>query len=268
MLTYYPPRYLFRRFEILRRVRTGERFLEIGAGNLKLAVELLAYFKRGVAVEFSPRASQRYHASSIDIQNRLELKIGDFYSFEFHDRFDCVVSCEVMEHLEEDGLFLSKIYALLQDGGEIIVSVPARTLYWSIHDEIVGHRRRYEKQDLIQLFTQAGFVQIQVISYGFPFVNILRFPRRLLAWVQYNKKVVWDHQKQTIESGLHQIPDFFKWFGLLINPFTFAPLNWIAAFFNRFFYSDGCIVVAYKPRYGNENGGKDKTLGEESSPRV
>jgi hypothetical protein len=55
-MKYYPPRYLFRRYELLRRVSEGNHFLEIGAGRLLLSVELLRYFRRGTLIDFSEKS--------------------------------------------------------------------------------------------------------------------------------------------------------------------------------------------------------------------
>ena len=57
----------------------------------------------------------------------------------------------------------------------------------------------------------------------------------------------WDRGEQTRKSGIDHLPAQFSWLGLLINPCTFLPLNWMARLFNKTDLSEGYIVVADKP---------------------
>lgn len=247
MHMYYPPRYLFRRYEILRHVRPAELFLEVGAGSLNLACELLNYFSRGKAVDFSLETQSIYDELSSDITKRLVFESIDIAALPEEASYDCVVACEVMEHFEDDQTFLLKIHRLLKPQGQIILSVPARMKFWSIHDEITGHYRRYERQQIIDLYQAAGFENINVIAYGYPFINMLRRLRVLYAARQACEKTKWSKIEQTQRSGLHHIPTKFHWLGLLINPYTLLPLNWIARLFNKTNLSEGYIAIAEKP---------------------
>ena len=40
--------------------------------------------------------------------------------------------------------------------------MPAKAKYWTVHDELVGHLRRYEKADLMRMLEDAGFVDVEV----------------------------------------------------------------------------------------------------------
>jgi hypothetical protein len=151
-----------------------------------------------------------------------------------------------MEHLEDDKTFLLKIYRQLKPQGQAILSVPAHMKFWSIHDDITGHYRRYERQDIIELFQSAGFKNINVIAYGYPFINILRWMRAVYATRQAGVKGQWNRIQQTQRSGIDHVPSKFHWLGLLINPYTILPLNWIAKLFNTTDLSEGYIVIADK----------------------
>jgi hypothetical protein len=70
----------------------------------------------------------------------------------------------VLEHTADDGNVLRRIYDLLMPNGRVIVFVPAgRELYGSL-DRGIGHLRRYDKEDLIQKLTAAGF-EIEEIGF-------------------------------------------------------------------------------------------------------
>lgn len=177
--------------------------MEIGPGNLSLAQDLLSKFSRGTLIDFnSTEVEQIFNELKEHRKQRLKLIIADFSEYnQFNTKYDCVVACEVLEHIEIDGAFLQKTNKLLVDGGQLILSVPARQKFWSKDDEIVGHYRRYEKEDLYKKLSEAGYTQIDIISYGFPFINIVRLARISLAKVQYKKNL--NGTRKTNHSKAH-----------------------------------------------------------------
>ncbi|MCI5135040.1 MAG: class I SAM-dependent methyltransferase [Candidatus Electrothrix sp. AW2] len=247
-ISYTPPRYLLRRYEVLRHVRPGKQFIEIGAGHLKLSLDLLNSFESGTALDYSKYIESAYQALPASVQQRLTLSIGDIQELHIKTQFDCVVSCEVMEHVEDDRLFLRQIKSLLCPDGQIILSVPSRMKYWAIDDEIVGHFRRYERKDIINLFKDVGFENIKLLSYGFPFTNLLRLLRILLAKKQQRRKKHWDQRQLTEESGVHHASGIPNFLAIFVNRYTMLPLNIIASLFNRFDWSDGYIIIAKKQK--------------------
>lgn len=51
---------------------------------------------------------------------------------------------DVLEHIEDDRVFLEDVVANCRPGAHILITVPAHQALWSQHDETVGHKRRYE----------------------------------------------------------------------------------------------------------------------------
>lgn len=248
-MKYQNPRYLFRRYEVMRRVKNGGHFLEIGPGNLSLAQELLAKFTQGTLIDFNTtEVEQIYGELKEPYKRRLKLIIGDFSQFEeFNIKFDCVVACEVLEHIKDDVLFLQKMAELLRDGGQLILSVPSRQKYWSVDDEIVGHYRRYEKQELYDKLIEAGYSQIDIVSYGFPFENLVRLVRIFFAKLQYHEKAKWDKKKQSQQSAfLVKRKPYLSLIGLILNKYTIYPFNLFASLFNRMDLAEGYVVSAIK----------------------
>jgi SAM-dependent methyltransferase len=247
MLNYYPPRYLLRRYEILRNVRAGASFLEIGAGGLALSRDLLRYFDNGKALDSSPGSRQIYDSLPASTHERLKFEANELSPAFTEDLYDCVIACEVMEHVEDDQAFMASLHSHIRPNGQTILSVPAHMKFWTIHDEITGHYRRYERNELVDLFRKTGFENIRVIAYGYPFINALRRLRALYARRQARVKREWDKNRQTQKSGLDHVPSQFNWLGILVNPYTFLPLNWVARLFNNTDLSEGYIVIADKP---------------------
>ncbi len=247
-MKYHHPRYLFRRYELLQRVKKGAHFLEIGPGNLDLAQELLAKFSKGTLIDFNTTDVKPIYAELPDsFRQRLTLITADFLQYKFTSKFDCVVACEVLEHIEDDGLFLRRMNDFMADGGQLILSVPARQKYWEVDDEIVGHYRRYEKQELYGKLAAAGYSQIDIVSYGFPFQNLIRLGRVALAKAQYKEKANWQKQQQSQQSGFMVKRSLYvNLIGLFINKYTLYPFCLVSSFFNKMDEAEGYVVSAIK----------------------
>ncbi len=230
----------------MRKLKSGGTFLEVGAGNLKLSQELLRYFDHGVVLDFEPEVKKIWLNLNEQVRQKLDLKIGDFSSLKTGETFDCVVACEVMEHVKDDRQFLEHISRLLKPGGQVIISVPAKNKYWSVHDEVAGHFRRYNKRQALGLFSKVGFHDVQVYSYGFPFVNMLRLLRVAHGKRQAKTKSNWSNKKKTQRSGVGQISSKYDFVGWLVNPVTFWLPNLISSLFNKYDLSEAYVIVATK----------------------
>lgn len=245
-MTYYPPRYLFRRYEILHMIRPGHNFLEIGAGNLKLSQDLLRLFNKGTLIDYNVETQSLYDKLDVSLRERSQLIISDFLSSVLPRQYDCVIACEVLEHVQDDEAFVRKAYRLLHDQGQLILSVPSRMKFWSLHDEIVGHLRRYEKNDIIHLLKKNKFRNISVVSYGYPFVNILRWATICLATYHYREKKQWSQEKQSQESAIVRTGGMADLSGILVNRYSTYPLCAFASLFNKLDLSNGYIITAGK----------------------
>jgi len=72
-------------------------------------------------------------------------------------RFDAIAMLDVLEHTEDDEAVLANVYEHLEEGGVLILTVPAYMLLWTSHDVAVGHYRRYRKRPLTRLLRSQGF---------------------------------------------------------------------------------------------------------------
>ncbi len=271
-MAYRPPRFLFRRYEILRSIGAGRRFLEVGAADLSLSIDLLDRFDEGLAIDLCDDLEESYARLPRELRARLAVRRVDVETVAReatnHAAFDAVVCCEVLEHVEDDRGFLRALRACLAPGGRLALSVPSRMKYWSRHDEVVGHLRRYEKHELKQLLEEAGFEAVDIRSYGFPWVNVLRIPRLLLAKRQERERASWSQREQTIRSNHQQIPERLasSRIGLIVNSFTVAPLAFLSRAFGSFDWSDGYVVLARASRV--DHGEAPHTATRESAPRT
>ncbi|MBS1583320.1 MAG: methyltransferase domain-containing protein [Bacteroidetes bacterium] len=64
------------------------------------------------------------------------------------ERFDTILYLDVIEHIEDSADELRRAYELLQNGGHLLILVPAFNHLYSPFDKAIGHFRRYDKRIL------------------------------------------------------------------------------------------------------------------------
>jgi SAM-dependent methyltransferase len=72
-------------------------------------------------------------------------------------RFNALGAFDVLEHIGEDVVFLRHCHRLLVKGGLLYLTVPAGMWLWDGLDGVAGHRRRYDKDELLSKLGDAGF---------------------------------------------------------------------------------------------------------------
>jgi len=92
------------------------------------------------------------------------------------EQFHIITAFDVIEHIENDNSALSNISQMLNKDGVLIISVPQHMFLWSQLDEIVKHKRRYSRRELVAKLRASGFD----IDYVTSFLFIL-FPLMLIS---------------------------------------------------------------------------------------
>lgn len=81
------------------------------------------------------------------------------------DSADLIFSSNVLEHIEDDLSILKELKKKLSSEGIIFLYLPAKMILWSKMDDVVGHYRRYEINDLKKKCEIAG-LKIQSLHYA------------------------------------------------------------------------------------------------------
>lgn len=120
--------------------------------------------------EFSNRFGKGIRAVEIDTTMHKYLNCPSEDSIEnFDKKFDLSYSSNVLEHIENDKGTIEDFYNYIASGGVVKILVPARMEIYSHMDELVGHYRRYSKEELVKKFTHAG-VTVEYCRY-FDFIG-------------------------------------------------------------------------------------------------
>ncbi len=180
----------------------GDRVLEIGAGTGNLT-RLLApkrkfYAATDIDLEYIERLRNAFrYRSNIQVR-RCDIERVDDLA-QFVGRIDTIVFLNVLEHVEDDLGSLQRLYAILPEGGRLIVLVPHDQSLFGTLDTALGHFRRYSRDELRSRLEQAGFKIQHTIDFNriarpgwyingriFKTQTLARFPLRLfnrLVWL-------------------------------------------------------------------------------------
>jgi 2-polyprenyl-3-methyl-5-hydroxy-6-metoxy-1,4-benzoquinol methylase len=228
----------------------GRTFLEVGCGAGRLSRVLCERGMTGRGIDVSATAVDETSEALREFIDRGAFEVGraDIFSVpESAGCYDLAVSLMVMEHVQDDLGFISRIAHAVKPGGHVIVAVPGRPDLWGIEDETVGHVRRYDRASLSDLLTRAGLRNVHVWSVAVPVANLLfRLGNAMIRLGGETRKKSLSAQQQTEESGIRRIPFktvFPPVFGLVLNKYTMAPLHAV----QRLFYGSdlGLTLLAF-----------------------
>lgn len=104
-------------------------------------------------------------------KNRGGFVVGGGEKLPFGDaKFDAVLLIDVLEHIEDHESVTAEIRRVLRPGGLVFCMVPQHMSLYSRIDAANGHVRRYERQELIDVF--APCTPEVLFDYGFPFMRL------------------------------------------------------------------------------------------------
>lgn len=109
-------------------------------------------------------------------------------------KFDFILLMDVMEHIEDDILFLKELKKYQKDSTVLFITVPAFQWLFSLHDKELHHYRRYDIKCLKEHLDKAGYTILDW-SYFYLSLIILRIltknkTQNLSMWEKTEKSMV------------------------------------------------------------------------------
>ncbi len=100
------------------------------------------------------------------------------------NKYDLVLLLDVIEHIEDDGAFIETALKHLKKDGRIIINVPAHHTLFSKYDKKMGHKRRYNKNN-IEVITKKLGLQIEYLSYwGLFMIPVVLLRKLIISFVK------------------------------------------------------------------------------------
>lgn len=173
----------------------GQNVLEIGCGMGNITDYILEKNREITGIEidrvFACAAKKKY-------KNSKTVKIihGDFLKIKTikKNHYDTVITLNVLEHIQNDSLVLSKMHDSLKTGGRAVILVPAMHFAYGSFDKQLGHFRRYEKNDIKILYEKTGFKIEKLFYMNFIGAFAWAFNSRILRRTSFpqNQTILFD----------------------------------------------------------------------------
>ncbi len=154
--------------ETLKKIITDYDFLtvlDIGSGEGKHSDMFRSKNKKVTSIDFG---------KSVYFEKRNENHtciFGDYYNYEFEEKFDAIWASHVLEHQSNPNLFLKKIHYDLKEEGILAITVPPLK-----HEIVGGHVTLWNAGLLIYQLVLAGFdcSDVSIKSYGYNISVVLK----------------------------------------------------------------------------------------------
>ncbi|MEE4213581.1 MAG: class I SAM-dependent methyltransferase [Bacteroidales bacterium] len=162
------------------KARPGaENILDAGSGFGQYAWRMWKLNSRwkitGLDIKEEQVAHCNWFAARSGAGDRLSFRVADLTAFTEKEKYDLVLSVDVMEHIEDDTGVFRNLFKSMRSGGWLLISTPSDRGGSDVHHEdedsfIDEHvRDGYGRQEIEEKLQSAGFSDIKCkYTYGKP----------------------------------------------------------------------------------------------------
>lgn len=112
------------------------------------------------------------------------LLAGDLDNLPFKTKsVGLIIAMDIFEHLGDDVVGISESYRILNNGGILILTVPAFECLRGIQDVVTGHKRRYLRKEITNKLKKAGFEIMKASYFNFFLFFPILFGRRIIRFL-------------------------------------------------------------------------------------
>jgi len=137
----------------------GRSLLDVGCGTGFVTAALESAGMEAWGIDMHRRALSRARS-----RVRGPLFSSHSPALPFFRDFDVVSLFDVIEHIDDDVEAIRQAAGVLRAKGYGVVTVPAGANLWTVYDEVIGHKRRYDRERLAHVLRDAG-MEIRYIAY-------------------------------------------------------------------------------------------------------
>jgi SAM-dependent methyltransferase len=218
-------------------------FVEMGAGTGYMARTFLERGFHGACHDLGDDSRQLIRANLAPYGQRIS--VVDTLEEIPAAGFDYLFAFEVLEHIEDDRGAFGAWSEKLRLGGRVLLSVPAHQRKFGKSDEIVGHVRRYEREELERLLLGAGYTDIRIFNYGFPLTEATRRFSNFLVRGDRSYDDLSSEEK-SIRSAQTRPAIVTRWIELF-GEGAVTPFREVQRWFYDRDWGDGLVASAIKP---------------------
>ncbi len=94
-----------------------------------------------------------------------------------------IIAMDILEHLDNDANGITEFYRTLNNGGMLIVTVPAFEFLRGIQDIATGHKRRYLRREITNKLREGGFEILKASYFNFFLFFPILLGRRIIRFL-------------------------------------------------------------------------------------
>lgn len=143
------------------------KIIDVGSGSGELCFRLAGQGHRVLGIDPSPEFV-RLAKDALAQQPSFDCSfaVSSIEEFGSEEAFDCIVACDILEHIKDDKRAIGKMANLVRPGGCLIMTVPCGRWLFGYYDRQLGHYRRYTTEGVKSLLD--SFFEIESIRhFGF-----------------------------------------------------------------------------------------------------
>jgi SAM-dependent methyltransferase len=104
-------------------------------------------------------------------------------------RYNTIILMDVIEHIDDDVMFLEKSIAHLMPGGHVVINVPALQSLYSKYDIVAGHVRRYSLGSLRSTMERSNIEPLAIRYWGWPLLPVALARKFVLRFLPEDKVI-------------------------------------------------------------------------------
>lgn len=158
-----------------------ENILDFGAGYGLITEKFKKKGYKISAVEINKTALEKLNDKNIDSYNLIE---------KVPKSINCIISLNVLEHIEDDDKYIKKFYNHLPQNGKLILYLPSSNLIWTELDDMVNHKRRYSKSGIVELLNSNSFEIEKIFFVDFIGWIVLFFLKMFRVKLDFDKRKI------------------------------------------------------------------------------
>lgn len=136
-----------------------DNILEVGSGIGRVSKFIVRDFKHVVLSDYSDKYIKILR-KKYKVVIKLDLTKGT------RQKFDCIISCNVLEHIEDDKQAINNLYKMLRPGGILILQLPACPFLFNEVDKSIYHYRRYTVNSLRNKLKQFKIIKTHYFNFA------------------------------------------------------------------------------------------------------
>ncbi len=116
--------------------------------------------------------------------------------------FDLVCALDIVEHVEDDNGALSELSRVAKSGATVLISTPLHPALWTLFDDFVGHKRRYEPPSLLAQLAQHHLVVERSAIFGMKPQSSRLVDIGMWWLLRHRKQAMWAYNRAFMPLGL------------------------------------------------------------------